>query len=215
VEQHLVRFIRRFEIAWIVAMALSFVASPSANAQNMFARQQAAVDQPITFLSLPLGSPFTVSKCEERKTGFAPSSPLTRICWRDMLYQTDRFDREILLPDTTWPSGITRGTLRAKVVDGVLVKLEVRTQGLDAQDVFLAALKEKFGAPLTLTDVKMQNRFGATFLVHDALWKTEGVVVRFLGAYDLDHGSIQVTTARYDAVETAEQEKVRHQAPKF
>ena len=69
----------------------------------------------------------------------------------------------------------------------------IPTVGIRFQDVIVAALKDKFGPPMSTETATKQNAFGAKFQVATMNWKISGVRILFDGG-DLDHGTLLLST---------------------
>jgi hypothetical protein len=65
--------------------------------------------------------------------------------------------------------------------NGVLIGLHFLTPGVNAQDLALAQLKEKYGTPTLLEKRGIQNIAGATFQAISAQWKFKDIQVSFEG----------------------------------
>jgi len=82
-----------------------------------------------------------------------------------------------------------------EVIDGKLEAVHIPTVGVRFQDVIVAALKEKFGPPMSTAIVIKQNAFGAKFQVATMNWEIGGVKILFDGG-DLNEGMLVLSTAK-------------------
>jgi hypothetical protein len=147
---------------------------------------------------MTLGKPFTVPACVIGADGIAGEPT----CWFEPKFSL--MGRQVLLGANNAPTWVKptdhdqtpRGAAAAidvEVINGNLETVHIPTVGLQFQELVIAALKKKFGSPLTAETTIKQNAFGARVQVATLSWQLSGVKILFDGG-DLDHGMIMLST---------------------
>ena len=89
-------------------------------------------------------------------------------------------------------------TLHPVVENGVVVSIEIITNGAAAEEAAYKGLLEKFGPPNKHHVTQMQNGFGAKFENIEAMWQKSTFTVMFEGiAGDSESGVIDIATPAY------------------
>jgi hypothetical protein len=183
----------------ILAFTLLGILALSAEAQT-----QSADD---SVFGMHLGEKFSIPECVHLKKSnlyaendSAPCYERIGLTWgkkaqHDSLLTNDTVT--IRFPFSQRPPIISGLKISAQIVDGNLESIGFNTMGLQTQDQTLSALKEKYGDPTSLTELKKQNNFGATFDSHFSVWKFEKFTVVFQGTTDrVDSGLVNIDTKK-------------------
>ena len=154
-----------------------------------------------------LGEKFSIPECAHLKKSnlYAENDPAP--CYERIGSTWDKKARHdspvtndtvtILFPFSQRPPIISGLKISAQIVDGHLESIGFNTMGLQTQDQTLSTLKEKYGDPTSLTELKKQNNFGATFDSHFSVWKFEKFTVVFQGTTDrFDSGLVNIDTKK-------------------
>jgi hypothetical protein len=104
--------------------------------------------------------------------------------------------RRIIFSQKDAPLIVKNWQMIALESHGDLIGIQFFTIGVEAQDLTLTRLTEKYGKPTAVTKRSVQNSFGATFEIIRATWKLPTINVTFDGAPErLDSGSVVIDLA--------------------
>ncbi|WP_336324783.1 hypothetical protein [Stenotrophomonas muris] len=182
------------------------------------------------FMGIELGAKFDMPECEIERTNYSSryiydsDQPVTP-CWEhsildgkpgDYLDTAGTFKINFIADGAKRPAGVRSNAVKLIVVSGVVEGVEAATGGYEYQDRLLQALVTKFGKPTSLSSETMQNRMGATFDSHEAIWKTKVLEVNFSGmGSSTDFGHITVYSPKATAFVEEEYERKQKAAPSF
>ena len=183
----------------ILALALFGIMALSAVAQTKSADD--------TVFGMRLGEKFSIPECVRLKKSnlYAENDPAPcyeriGLTWGKKTQHDSPVTNDtvtILFPFIQRPPIISGLKITAQIVDGNLESIGFNTMGLQTQDQTLSALKEKYGDPTSLAELKKQNNFGATFDSHFSVWKFEKFTVVFQGTTDrVDSGLVNIDTRK-------------------
>lgn len=153
--------------------------------------------EPITIFGIELGKPLSLPECSYQMGG---SMKLYDTIAKVECQEVQRPDSA---PGVTWsrvhfppdraPLIAKWSYVNAYMLNGVVEGIEFPTAGVSSQEVVVAQLKQKFGAPSAISNRLAQNAMGATFTVIEAQWRTEMMIVTFHGALDqFDKGKVEI-----------------------
>jgi hypothetical protein len=155
-----------------------------------------------------LGEKFSVPECARLKLGksYVYKESDTVPCFERVLIRGE-LPREInpvlndtvmiLFPLNQSPKIISGRKITALVIDSNLEGVGFSTLGLQTQDQTLEALRDKYGDPTSITELKKQNAFGASFDSHFAVWTFTNITVVFHGTTDrVDSGLVTADTKK-------------------
>lgn len=101
-------------------------------------------------------------------------------------------------------------------ISGKIESVAFGTDGLRVQQSVYAQLLEKFGAPTTTRVEEAQNAFGARFEIRQAFWDFGSFTVKFYGSDGrIDHGGVEMKSAKYAAKEHAWKQRQQTTEPKM
>lgn len=188
-----------------------------------------AVAHGADFMGVELGTTFDMPECQFTGEGygaryvFSFDQPV-RPCWQHSilkgkpggpLNKEGSFKIDFVTSDGKSPLGVSNDSTLV-VVDGRVEGVQASTSGYEHQDSLLRALQAKFGKPTSLSQESMENRMGASFTSHEAVWKTPTLEVKFSGMVSrIDFGYISVFTPKATAFIEAEYERKQKAAPSF
>lgn len=181
------------------------------------------------FMGIELGAKFDMPECQFTGEGylarytFVFDQPV-RPCWKrsilkgkpgEALDKDSSFKIDFVTSDGKTPLGVGADSTLI-VIDGVVEGVQATTNGYEHQDSILRALQTKFGKPTSLKEEAMENRMGASFRSHEAVWKTPALEVKFSGMVSrIDFGYISVFTPKATAFVEEEYERKQKAAPSF
>jgi hypothetical protein len=146
----------------------------------------------ITVLGLKLGAPLTLPRCANRDTKPCISSS-------DLAYRNAKQGEKVVHVDNVNPP-FAKYDPEVRLLAGKIEAVGIYTQGVSTQQAAYDALVEKFGNPLSVEQIPVQNAFGAQYKIIEATWQTVDVSVEFRGATDtLTMGWIFVQTPKYSS----------------
>jgi hypothetical protein len=132
----------------------------------------------MTVLGFHLGEKFAIAECARMKKFdfYADNDPAP--CFQRWFEKTRRYNpivnemvSIVFSPFSQRPPIMSTSKIAARVIDGNLESINFETMSLQTQDRMLDALKEKYGDPTTLTELKKQNAFGASYDSILAVWE--------------------------------------------
>jgi hypothetical protein len=101
--------------------------------------------------------------------------------------------RTVIFKPSEVPAFVKHWRLFALEADGNLIGIHFLTPGIDAQEITLQRLTEKYGPPTTLARHPVQNLSGAQFVAVDATWRSATVLVTFVGVSSkLTYGEVYI-----------------------
>ena len=191
----------------VLAFLIAALSATGANAQT-------------TFYGITFGQPLAVPECQVQKIGnmssYVISAPF--LCYRqgglaflDVKHGASIANSDVTLhwPSTQGPSMAKAGVLRVRLVDGVVHGVSMGTHGhLNQQQVF-SELVGKFGQPVNVHSLPLQNLFGVKVEGIVARWQDGDVSVTFDGILDkIDHGRVVLETPTGAAAAKAEHDQI-------
>lgn len=181
------------------------------------------------FMGVELGTKFDMPECQFTGEGYGARYAFSfdqpvKPCWRHSILKgkpggpldkEGSFKIDFVTSDGKSPLGV-RSDPTLIVVDGNVEGVQTSTSGYEHQDSLLRALESKFGKPTSLKAEAMENRMGASFTSHEAVWKTPVFEGNFSGMVSsIDYGHISVYTPKATAFVMEEYERKQKAAPSF
>lgn len=182
------------------------------------------------FMGIEIGAKFDLPECQADRARYSSGYAFdmdqpVRPCWQhsilkgkpgDYLDTEGSFKVDFVADGSKRPAGVRANSTSLVVVNGVIEGVDAGTAGLEYQDALLRALQDKFGKPSSLKEDVMENRMGASFSSHEAVWKLPAFEVNFSGMVNrLDFGYISVFTPRALQFTKDELERKKKAAPSF
>ncbi|QOR55216.1 MAG: hypothetical protein SHS37scaffold296_33 [Burkholderiales phage 68_11] len=160
---------------------------------------------PPSVFGLELGRPLALPECAYRATrGGKNYDAITKFtCYEDK-HELNGYGepvRRVNFKPEESPVYIKWQRLFALEADGMLIGIDFLTPGVQAQEIVLAALRQKFGEPTTLAVRKAKTLQGAEFDSLSAVWALPALIVRLEGTTDrIDTGRVTIDTPAADAL---------------
>lgn len=158
-----------------------------------------------TFLTLPLGEPFSIPDCmhDKAKTTacyWAPNGYMQSLGANKGPLKT----YSVSIPPKLKPSLFLASDTWIDVRNGRITSVRTSTLGIIVQDRIFDLLVEKYGPPAYRGSVALTTLMGVSSEAILATWKTQGLRIEFYGATtSIDRGEIVVMTDDEAAVQKA------------